>query len=182
MLADADMDEAQNAAAKALIEGPRKGVFGPFVPLLRTPELLDRVAKVGEYLRFGSGLDGRVRELVICAVSRHVSNQFEWLMHSPLALAAGISEQTIEALRVGQRPDNLRKDEQLALDFTCELLTTHGVSGSTYSQSEATFGQKGIVELSTLIGYFVMVSWLMNVAKTPAQQSGHAKPLDAFPQ
>src|SRR3569623_1640682 len=77
------MDDAQRAAAEALIEGPRKGVYGPFLPLLRSPQLLDRVAKTGEYLRFESVLDARVRELVTCAVARHVTNQFDWELHAP---------------------------------------------------------------------------------------------------
>ncbi|MDB5861097.1 MAG: hypothetical protein JWQ76_4786, partial [Ramlibacter sp.] len=79
------MTAAQRTAAQALIDGPRKGVYGPFLPLLRSPELLDRMAKVGEYLRFDSVLDTRIRELVTCAAARHVSNQFDWVMHAPLA-------------------------------------------------------------------------------------------------
>src|SRR5690349_6504842 len=75
------LDDAQREAAQALIEGPRKGVYGPFLPLLRSPALLDRVAKLGEYLRFDSVLDARIRELAICVAARHVSNQFEWVMH-----------------------------------------------------------------------------------------------------
>src|SRR5690554_6447716 len=123
----AALDDEQKAAATALIDGPRKGVFGPFIPLLRTPRLLDRVAKLGECLRFNSGLDARVRELVICATARHVSNQFEWLMHRPLALRAGVAEETLEAVRLGARPRIVAEDEELALDFTREVLTTHGV-------------------------------------------------------
>jgi 4-carboxymuconolactone decarboxylase len=72
----AQMDAAQRAAAQALIDGPRKAVYGPFVPLLRTPPLLDRVAALGEALRFGGQLDTRVRELVTCAAAAHVGNQF----------------------------------------------------------------------------------------------------------
>ena len=85
----AAMTPQQKAAADALIAGPRKGVYGPFLPLLRSPVLLERVASVGEYLRFDSVLDARIRELVTCASARHVSNQFEWHMHAPLAIKAG---------------------------------------------------------------------------------------------
>lgn len=176
------MSEAQRAAAQALIDGPRKGVYGPFLPLMRSPELLDRVARLGEYLRFGSVLNDRVRELVTCAAARHVSNQFEWLMHAPLAQKAGVSAQAIEALRVGARPAGLAADEELALDFAREQMTTHGVSQPTFEAARAQFGEQGVVELSTLVGYFVMVSWLMNVARTPAQASATGAPLDAFPQ
>lgn len=175
----AAMNDAQRAAADALINGPRKGVYGPFLPLLRSPQLLDRVAKMGEYLRFESVLDARVRELAICAVARHVTNQFEWAMHAPLAIKAGVSQETIAALRAGARPKQLPADEEAALDFTRELLATHGVSDAAYAGALAAFGEQGVVELGTLVGYFAMVSWLMNVARTPANAA--AESLPGFP-
>jgi 4-carboxymuconolactone decarboxylase len=171
---------AQREAVQALIAGPRKGVYGPFVPLLRSPVLMDRVAALGEHLRFGSGLDARVRELATCAVARHVGNQFEWTMHAPLARQAGVAAAAIEALRVGARPRGLAADEEAALDFTRELLHTHGVSEPTYAAALQAFGEPGVVELATLVGYFAMVSWVMNVARTPAK-AGAGPGLDAFP-
>jgi 4-carboxymuconolactone decarboxylase len=174
------MTAAQREAAQALIDGPRKGVYGPFLPLLRSPQLLDRVAKLGEYLRFDSMIEARIRELVTCAAARHVTNQFEWLMHVPLALKAGVSQQTLDALRVGARPQQPAPDEAIALDFATELMNAHGVSEPTYASAVAQFGEQGVVELTTLVGYFVMVSWLMNVAHTPAQPSAGGA-LDAMP-
>jgi 4-carboxymuconolactone decarboxylase len=175
------MNAAQRAAAQMLIDGPRKGVFGPFLPLMRSPALLDRAAKVGEYLRFESPLDARIRELVTCATARHVSNQFEWLIHAGLARKAGVAEATLEALRVGARPRDLPADEELALDFARELLHTHGVSDPTYAAALQAFGDQGVVDLSALVGYFVMVSWVMNVARTPGQAAEGQAGIDAFP-
>jgi 4-carboxymuconolactone decarboxylase len=176
------MNDAQRAAAQALIDGPRKGVYGPFLPLLRSPQLLERVAKMGEYLRFESVLDGRIRELATCAVARHTSNQFEWTMHAPLASKAGVSQATIDALHAGARPKELPRDEEAALDFTRELMATHGVSDAAYSDALACFGEQGVVELASLVGYFAMVCWVMNVARTPAQAGTAAQALAAFPQ
>jgi 4-carboxymuconolactone decarboxylase len=156
-------------------------VYGPFLPLLRSPELLDRVANLGEHLRFQGVLDARVRELAICVAARHVSNQFEWVMHAPLAVKAGVSPQAIEALRQGVRPRCLAPDEVDALDFAQELLIRHGVSDPTYQSALARWGERGVVELTTLLGYFVMVSWLMNVARTPAPAGAAGPGLDAFP-
>ena len=178
---DDAMTPAQRAAAQALIAGPRKGVYGPFLPLLRSPARLERVAKVGEYLRFDSVLDARIRELVTCAVARHQSNQFEWTMHAPLAVQAGVAEAAIEALRLGARPKGLQADEETALDFTRELLATHGVSDPTYAAALEAFGEQGLVELATLVGYFAMVNWVMNVARTPAQASAPGPGIAAFP-
>ena len=175
------MTPEQRAAAQALIEGPRKGVYGPFVPLLRSPVLLDRVAKMGEYLRFESVLEARIRELVTCAVARHVSNQFEWTMHAPLAVRAGVPEAAIESLRVGARPRDLRPDEEAALDFTRELLHSHGASDPAYEACRQALGEQGVVELAALVGYFALVSWVMNVARTPAQASAAGPGIDAFP-
>jgi 4-carboxymuconolactone decarboxylase len=177
----AAMNDAQRAAAQALIDGPRKGVYGPFLALLRKPELLERVAALGEQLRFGSALDARVRELVTCAAARHVHNQFEWLMHAPLAVKAGVSPEAIEALRQGAQPRGLKADEDAALRFALELMRNHGVGDATYAEALAQFGEAGVVELSVLTGYFVMVSWLMNVARTPSQAGAQAAALDAFP-
>lgn len=175
------MTPEQKAAAQALIDGPRKGVYGPFLPLMRSPVLLDRVARVGEYLRFESVLDARIRELVTAAAARHVGNQFEWHMHAPLAVKAGVDAGAIDALRQGARPaTGLKEDEALALDFALELLRTNGSSEPTYERAVRSFGENGVVELTTLIGYFVMVNWLMNVAHTPAMASAGA-PLPAFP-
>jgi len=175
------MTPEQRAAAQALIDGPRKGVYGPFLPLMRSPVLLDRVARVGEYLRFESVLDARIRELVTAAAARHVGNQFEWHMHAPLAVKAGVDAGAIDALRQGARPaTGLKEDEALALDFALELLRTNGSSEPTYERAVRGFGENGVVELTTLIGYFVMVNWLMNVAHTPAMASAGA-PLPAFP-
>lgn len=175
------MDAAQRAAAQSLIDGPRKGVYGPFLPLLRSPKLLERVAGVGEYLRFDSVLDVRIRELATCAAARHVTNQFEWMMHAPLAIQAGVAPATIEALRVGAHPRNLPADEDAALDFSFELLRNHGTSQPTYDAALLRFGEQGVVELSALLGYFVMVSWLMNVAHTPGKSGAPGEALQAFP-
>jgi 4-carboxymuconolactone decarboxylase len=175
------MSAEQRASADALVAGPRKGVYGPFLPLLRTPQLLERVAALGEQLRFHSSLDTRVRELVTCAGARHTTNQFEWLMHAPLAIKAGVAEATIAALHAGARPGQLPPDEEIALDFTRELLHTHGVSEPTYAAALGQFGEAGVVELTTLVGYFVMVCWVMNVAHTPPQASAQGAPLNAFP-
>jgi 4-carboxymuconolactone decarboxylase len=176
-----EMTEVQRTVAEELIAGPRKGVKGPFISLLRSPELLDRVAKLGEQLRFHSCLDRRVSEFVTMVVARHLTNQFEWAVHEPLALEAGLAPAAAAAVAEGRRPDDLRDDEALAYDFTLEVLHTHGVSETTYHRTIARFGEQGVVELTTLVGYFVMVSWVLNVACTPAPDDAGVPPLDPFP-
>jgi 4-carboxymuconolactone decarboxylase len=175
------MTSHQQAAADAIINGPRKALFGPFVPLLQTPALMERIGKTGEALRFEGTLPDRIRELAICVVARETGNQFEWQTHAPLATKAGIPSAAIDALAAGRRPRELSSDETCAVDFVVELMRRNGVSDETYAEAIRCFGGSGTVELTALAGYFVMVCWIMNVARTPGPAGSQTPALAAFP-
>jgi 4-carboxymuconolactone decarboxylase len=175
------MTDAQRAAADAIINGPRKAIFGPFIPLLQTPALMEHIGKTGEILRFNGTLPDRIREFVICVVARETNNQFEWQTHASLAVKAGISADAIDALAAGRRPRGLQADEECVLDFASELLLRNGVSDDTYAETTSRFGEAGTVELAALIGYFAMVCWIMNVARTPGPSGSKVPGLSAFP-
>jgi 4-carboxymuconolactone decarboxylase len=181
-LAPEQMTPAQRSAADALIAGPRKGIKGPFIALLRSPELLARVAALGEFLRFSSTLAPRVSEFATLIVARAWSQQFEWHTHVPLALKAGTAPETIAALREGTRPATMDEDESLVHDFATELLQHHGVGDATYARAVRRFGEAGVVELTSLIGYFAMVSMVLNVAHTPEEANAAVQPLEPFPR
>jgi 4-carboxymuconolactone decarboxylase len=174
------MTAAQRKAAEELTAGPRKGVTGPFVPLLRAPELMDRLQRVGEYLRFQSSLEARISELIMLIVSRVWTQQFEWGVHVPLGLKAGLSEEIIRAIGEGRRPPAMRPDEETAHDFCDELLRTKGVCDFTYRRAVEAFGERGVIDLLGVAGYFITVSMVMNVAHTPPPHAG-VSPLPPFP-
>lgn len=173
------LTEAQRAAAEALITGPRKGVKGPFIPLMHSPVLLERLADVGTYLRFESALPANINEFVTLIVARELGNQFEWAVHYPLAIQSGVAEKTLEDLAQGARPCIMSDEESDAWAFASELLNRHGVSDLTYDVALKRWGESGVVELGALIGYFVCVCWIMNIARTPA--SGGVPALTSFP-
>lgn len=177
-----EMDDAQRAAADELIAGPRKGVKGPFIPLLRSPQLMARLQKVGEYLRFESGLSRRVNEFVTLVVSRAWTQQFEWATHVPLAIGAGTAAETIATLREGRRPVAMTKEEELAYDFTTELQRNRGVSDATYRAAVEAFGERGVIDLVGLIGYFTTVNMVLNVAHTPPEPGAGVEPLPLLPR
>jgi 4-carboxymuconolactone decarboxylase len=181
-LAMENMDEAQQAAARELIAGPRGAVFGPFIPLLRSPELMNRLQKVGEYLRFQSALEPRISEWVMLIVSRQWTQQFEWCMHTPLALKAGIKVETLDGLAQGRRPSGMAEDEAIAYDLCDELTRNKGISDDTYARAVAAFGERGVIDLLGLAGYFTTVSMVMNVARTPPQKETAVTPLVPFPR
>jgi 4-carboxymuconolactone decarboxylase len=167
----AKMTEAQRAAAADLAAGPRGGVKGPFIALLRSPELMQRLQKVGEYLRFGSALEPRISEFLMLLVSRQWTQQFEWAVHVPLALDAGVKRETLESLAAGRRPAALASDEAIAYDFCVELLANRGVSDATYRIAVEQFGERGVIDMLGVLGYFTTVSMVLNVARTPAAGS-----------
>jgi len=176
------MDESQRAAAAELIAGPRKAVIGPFIALLRSPRLMQPLQKVGEYLRFESELAPALRELATLIVARRWTQQFEWCAHVPLALRAGISRQTIDSLREGRRPPSLKRDEQVVFEFATELLDHHGVSDSTYEACKSELGERSLIDLVGLLGYFAAVSMVLNVARTPAGAAEGVEPLPPLPR
>lgn len=164
----ASLDAAQQEAADELIKGPRRGVYGPFRALLHRPPLLRAVAKVGETLRYEGTLDAALREWTICVVARELSNVFEWEMHLPLASAAGVPASALAALAAGESsPPDLRAELTLARTVARDLIGQHRLSEETYSDALQQWGEPVLVELLSLIGYFTMVCWLMNVARTP---------------
>jgi 4-carboxymuconolactone decarboxylase len=175
------MTDAQRKAAQEMIAGPRKGVKGPFVPLLRSPELMDRLQKVGEYLRFRSSLEPRISEFIMLVVSREWTQHFEWFVHVPLGRKAGISEETIAALAEGRRPSGMSEHEEVAYDFCEELLRTKGVSETTYRRTVTKFGENGVIDMIGVAGYFTTVSMVMNVAHSPPPEDKSVSALFPYP-
>lgn len=181
-LAPGAMDAAQRAAAESLIAGPRKGVKGPFIALLRSPELMTRLQRVGEYLRFESALPPRISEFVTLLVSRQWSQQFEWFTHVPLALKAGTSRATIDALSEGARPSLMSAEEAVAFDFANELTANRGVCEETYNRALEAFGERGLIDLVGIIGYFTLMAMVLNVAHTPPETAPDCPPLPPLPR
>jgi 4-carboxymuconolactone decarboxylase len=171
LIAETEMTPEQRAAAAAIINGPRKAVFGPFVPLLHRPALMERVGEVGAALRFQGILADPVRELVIAWVARATDNQFEWQMHAPLAVKAGIAPAVLDAVAQGRHPQGLAADLAVALDVAAEIIGHNGLSDATYAEAVSVFGPDGLVEMTALVGYFAMICWVMNVARTPGPGS-----------
>jgi 4-carboxymuconolactone decarboxylase len=173
------MTEEQKQAAQRLAAGPRGGVKGPFVALLRSPELMDRLQKVGEYLRFGSSLETRVSEFAMLVVAREWTQQFEWGVHAPLALKAGLNPETLQSLAEGRRPIGMAADEEIVYDCCEELFRTRGLSEASYRRVVGRFGERGLVDLLGVVGYFTTVSMVLNVAHAAAD--GDVAPLPSFP-
>ena len=166
-LAETDMTDAQRKVYREIAGGPRGGVRGPFNALLRSPELADRVQKVGEYLRFQSSLPARVNEFAILITARHWGAQYEWYAHHTLALKAGLSAEIAAALAQGRRPAGMSDDEAAVYDFCKELHEKNSVSDAAYEALLQRFGERGVIDLIGVCGYYTLVSMVLNVARHP---------------
>ena len=180
-IAEAEMTEAQ-AAAVADFKQTRNTphVRGPFVPLLRSPELLRRAQWVGEYLRFHSALPPRLSEMTILVAARHWCQQYEWTVHSAIAREAGLAAGVIDAIAEGRRPVEMADDEAALHDFCLELLQHRCVSDTTYARAVALFEERGVIDTVGILGYYSLLAMVMNTARTPLRK-GMVPALRPFP-
>src|SRR5438067_13102285 len=135
------MSDVQRAAAQAIIDGPRGAVYGPFIPLLRSPELMEYAQRMGEYLRYRSAIGVRLSELAILVTAREWDQQVEWAIHAPIAQQAGISADVIGAIARRERPQAMPADEEAVYDFCMELHRDKRVSDRVYNDARALFGE-----------------------------------------
>jgi 4-carboxymuconolactone decarboxylase len=153
---------------------------GPWNVLLRSPELMKRTRGLSDYLRFESVLPGYLREFAILMTARQWGQNYEWNAHFPLAIDEGFSAEMAQAIAEGRRPDGMLEDEEILYDFVLELQRNHSVSDATYDRAVERFGEQGVVETVSLVGYYTMISMILNTARTPLPAD--AKPaLAPFP-
>jgi 4-carboxymuconolactone decarboxylase len=169
------MSPAQRAVADAIMSGPRKSIGGPFNAWLRSPELGNRLQKVGEYLRFNTSLDKRVNEMAILMTAQAWGSQYEWYAHAPLALKAGLDPAIVAAIGAGRKPEKMKDDEAIVWEFTTQLRRDHGIDDAIYAKALEKFGEQGIVDLVAVNGYYDTVSMTLNVARV-APPAGEEMP------
>jgi 4-carboxymuconolactone decarboxylase len=158
-------DEQREAAARfAGLRGQE--VFGPFAIMLRSPEVMLRAGAMGDYMRYRTVLPPRLNEFIILLTARHWTQQFEWYVHQPAALKAGLSPDIVNAIAHGRRPNGMSDEEKTVHDFTRELLRGQNVSDPTYAAAVARFGEQGVVEMVGVAGYYTFLSMMMNMART----------------
>jgi 4-carboxymuconolactone decarboxylase len=177
-LTDEQMTPEQKQAVAELWATPRDSShgLGPFNALLRSPELLNRAQRVGEYVRFQSSIPPRLNELAILITARKWTAQYEWLAHHRLALRAGLDPAIAAALAEGKRPENMQTDEMVVYEFCTELITTGQVSDAHFAAALQTFGEQGVMDLVGALGYYTLIALVLNVDRVPLPD-GQAAPL-----
>lgn len=178
LIPEENLTPEQRALSDAIKSGPRSKLKssgaskpgplgGPFNVWLRSPGIGNLVQQLGEEIRFRSSLAGKLNELAILVTARHWTSQYEWVAHHKLALEGGLNPAIAEEIAQGRRPANMDADETLVYNFSSELHDTQGVSDDIYQAALSRFGERGVVDLISVNGFYVLVSMCLNVDQTP---------------
>ena len=161
------LDAAQRRVYDEIVAGPRGEVVGPLGVWLRRPELADRAQRLGEYARYGTSLPPVLSELAILVVARTWGSEFEWLVHKPIALAAGVPPDAVEAIRSDRTPLLEDPAQSAVYAFCAALLSEHHVNDDLYSGAVSVLGEKGVVDLVGILGYYSLISMTINAFRVP---------------
>jgi 4-carboxymuconolactone decarboxylase len=167
--------EQKQAAAE--FEAARKvAVFGPFEPLMHSPAVMSQARAMGDYLRYKSAIGNTLSELAILVTAREWSQDYEWSVHAPIALKAGIRPEIIEAIADGRRPAGMSPDEEAVYDYSMEMLRNKQVSNATFDRAKSRFGAKGVVDMTGILGYYTFLAMQLNAAQYPLPQGAKRLP------
>lgn len=167
-LTRARLTDAQRRVYDAIASGPRGDVQGPFKVLLSSPELADRVQRLGEFARYRTSLPPRLSELAILITARFWGAEFEWHAHVPEAIKGGLAPTVIAALAEHRRPVFENDDEAVLHDFCTELLERRRSTDQRFVDAVGCFGDAGVVELVGVLGYYSLLALVMNAFEIPA--------------
>jgi 4-carboxymuconolactone decarboxylase len=169
-----EMTPEQKTLADHILNGPRHNMDGPFNVLLRSPDVGELAQQLGLQFRFHSSLPTKLNEFAIILMARLWMVQFEFAAHHRLALAAGLSPAIADAVIAGKRPTSMPPDEEAIYNFCMELVNKKEVSDATFNAVKSKFGERGVVDLVGVMGYYHMVSMLLKVDRYPMPEG--AKP------
>jgi 4-carboxymuconolactone decarboxylase len=175
------LTDAQKKAAQQFVTERGRPIFGPYVALERSPEVMLRAEEMGEQLRFHNALPPKLIELAILITARHWTQQYEWNAHYPLALKAGLSLETARAVAEGRRPPAMDADEGIVYDFSMELHGNKSVSDASYARALARFGEQGVIDMTSLAAYYTFLSMVMNTTRTQVPKDSTTPPLTPLP-
>jgi len=162
-----DLSPEQRRVHDAILSGPRGIVEGPLQVWLTSAELADRAQALGAFCRFGTVLPPRLSELAIITAGAYWKAGFEWAVHAPIAINAGVSTEAAEAIRTGQQPQLEAADQAAVHAFAHELLHHRKVSDETYRRAERELGTRGVVELVGILGYYGLISMTIVAFEVP---------------
>jgi 4-carboxymuconolactone decarboxylase len=162
-----EMTPEQKTMIDHLLAGERGGANGPFNVLLRSPEVGDLGQQFGGAMRFRTGLPRDVSEVIIIMTGRFWMAQYEWNAHKNAALQNGVTPAIVDAIATGKRPTGMPAQMEVAYNLIDELLTTHQVTDATFKAATDKYGERGVVDMIGLSGWYGLVSMVLDVDRYP---------------
>jgi 4-carboxymuconolactone decarboxylase len=161
----AQYSEEQKQAAAEFEAARKVPVFGPFEPMMYSPQVMSLARAMGDYLRYKSAIGNTLSELAILITAHEWAQDYEWSVHYPIALKAGIRKEVADDIAAGRRPATMSPDEETVFAFTSELLRNRQVSDATFERARSRFGSKGVVDMTGIVGYYTFLAMQLNVAQ-----------------
>ncbi|HEV7264230.1 MAG TPA: carboxymuconolactone decarboxylase family protein [Falsiroseomonas sp.] len=159
---DAEMTQAQREVCAEAISGLRGRVPAPMIAWIRNPELARRAQRLGELLRYQTTLEPRLSELAILVCARHWTSHYEWTVHKREGLKAGMDPDVVAAIAARQVPVLRDAQEQAVYDVAGALLAAGRVPAALHRRGTEVLGERGLVELVALLGYYSLVALTLN--------------------
>jgi 4-carboxymuconolactone decarboxylase len=172
----AQYSEEQKQAAADFEAARKVPVFGPFEPMMYSPQVMSQARAMGDYLRYKSAIGNTLSELAILITAHEWTQDYEWSVHYPIALKAGIRKEVADNIAAGRRPNAMSPDEKTVFDFTSELLRNKQVSDATFERARSRFGTKGVVDMTGIVGYYTFLAMQLNVAQYQVATDGKKLP------
>jgi 4-carboxymuconolactone decarboxylase len=151
---------------------PRGKLSGPFSVWMHTPDIAEPANALANCFRVNARLDKRLIELITLLMCRAATVQYAWSVHEPLARQAGLSAQTVDAIRANKRPDFSRDDERLIYELVTELITSKTLSAGTFQRAISAFGREAVIEAISCAGFYGMIGLVLNAFEVPPQPGG----------
>jgi 4-carboxymuconolactone decarboxylase len=177
-IAPEDMSDEQRVVFDGITGGDRQkggdpseflnddgALRGPFNAMLRSPELGDITQEMGACVRYRTIIPGPLRELAILVCGRHWRANYEWYAHAKIARREGLSDDVINGIMDEQEP--LDPDHKTVYQFAYKLNKTGRIDDELYARTHDLLGERGVFELTVLIGYYATVSNILNVFQVP---------------
>ncbi len=112
--------------------------------------------------RAGASLEKRLQELARLVVSREMDQVFEWTVHEPVALKAGLDPAIIDVIRYRKSLDGVPETEQAIIQLGREIFQKHKVSSETFAAALKQLGKKNLIDLCDLMGSYATTAILLH--------------------
>jgi len=161
------MSPEQRRVYDKIVGGKRGRIQGPLRAALHNADLAERWSALGELLRYGTSLTPRQSELAILVTGRACRSPFEWYAHRPEAEKAGLPAEIIDAVFAEATPPSMSEEDAAVYHLASELNHYNSASARTYDRALRILGERGVVELTALVGYYTMVAMTLNAHEIP---------------